>query len=145
MRLAALVTLILLLAISAAAQNLPAVAPGAAYQPKFAGDKAHSEAEFTALAYMRTVLNAQKMYYKKHSKYAESLQALVGNGSFTRRMVNPNRGDYTVAYQVQPSGYVLTLTPKQFDADHRAFYVDQSGGFRAESDRSATVTSPPLS
>ncbi len=145
MRFAALVVLILALALSAAAQTPPAVAPTAAYQPKFTGDKAHSEAEFTALAYMRTVIMAEKMYYKKHSKYAESLQALVGHGSFTRRMVNPNRGDYTVAYQVQPAGYVLMLTPKQFDADHRAFYVDQSGGFRADSDRRATATSPPLS
>ncbi len=145
MRITALVALMLALAMSAAAQNLPAVTPGAAYQPKFAGDKAHSEAEFTALAYMRTVMMAEKMYYKKHSKYAESLPALVGHGSFTRRMVNPNRGDYTVAYQIQPSGYALMLTPKQFDADHRAFYVDQSGEFRAESDKRATAASPPLS
>ncbi len=144
MRLAALVTLLLILALAVSAQTLPAPAPGATYQPKFRGDKAHSDAEFTALAYMRTVQTAEKLYYKKHSKYAESLQSLVGHGSFTKRMTSTVRGDYVVAYRPQADGYALTLTPKQFDADHRAFYVDQSGAFRAESEKHATIASPPL-
>ncbi len=144
MRLAALVTLLLMLALAATAQTAPAPAPAATYQPKFRGDKAHSDAEFTALAYMRTVLTAEKLYYKKHGKYAESLQSLVGHGSFTKRMTSNDRGDYVVAYRPQTDGYALTLTPKQFDGDHRAFYVDQSGAFRAETDKHATLASPPL-
>ncbi len=123
------------------AQTLPE-AP--AYQPKFAGDKARSEAEFSALAYMRTVVAAEKNYHKKHNRYADSLHELVGSGSFTRRMVSPERGDYSVSYRSTAEGYALALTPRQFDAAHRAFYVDQSGGFRVQDSDRATASSPPL-
>src|SRR5215831_18422282 len=57
-----------------------------AYQPKFPGDPARSDSEAGALGYMRVVVRAQKEYYKKHNKYADSLQALVNTGSVTRRM-----------------------------------------------------------
>ncbi len=129
--------LILLLATLPAAQQSP-------YQSKSAADKAHSEAEFGALAYMRTVVAAEKAYYRKHNQYAPSLAALVGSQSFTRRMSNPNRGDYTVAYKPNKDGYALTLTPQQFDAAHRSFYVDESGEFRAEDGKRATASSPKL-
>lgn len=117
---------------------------GSAYQPKFAGDKAHSEAEASALGYMRTVVSAQKVYKKKHTSYATSLAALVGSASFTRRMVDTKRGDYTVSFKPKSEGYTLTLTPHQFDADHRAFYVDESGVFRGEDAKGASASSPIL-
>jgi hypothetical protein len=46
-----------------------------AYQPKFAGDPARSDAEAGALGYMRVVTRAQKDYYKKHNEYAPTLYA----------------------------------------------------------------------
>jgi hypothetical protein len=124
--------------------QVPAAPASPGYQPKFAGDKAHSEPEAGALGYMRTVVSAQKVYKKKHGIYAISLPALVGSGSFTRRMVLPNRGDYTVAFKSKPEGYSLALSPNQFDAQHRAFYVDETGIFRAEESQPASAGSPPL-
>ncbi len=128
---------------SALAQE-PAPQTVPAYQPKFAGDKAHSNAEAGALGYMRTVVSAQKAYKTKHDKYASSLAALVGSGSFTRRMQQTDRGDYTVNFKPIAEGYALTATPKQFDAEHRAFFVDQTGVFRAEDDKPASSSSPAL-
>jgi hypothetical protein len=142
-KLAGLILLLTLVAV------LAALTPGAAaqtpdYQPKFAGDKAHSQAEAAALGYMRTVVVAEKLYQRKHGAYAESLNALVGSGSFTRRMTNPDRGDYKVSFHAKPKGYGLALTPKQFDAQHRAFYVDETGDFRVEDAQAATAKSPLL-
>ncbi len=117
---------------------------GATYQPKFAGDKAHSDAEAAALGYMRTVVSAQKVYKKKHGSYATSLAALVGSASFTRRMVDTKRGDYTVSFKPKSEGYALALTPRQFDAQYRAFYVDESGVFRGDDARAASAASPAL-
>jgi len=115
-----------------------------AYQPKFAGDKAHSNAEAAALGYMRTIVSAQKVYKKKHGSYATSLAALVGSGSFTRRMVDTKRGEYTAVFKPKREGYWLAMTPQQFDADHRAFYVDEDGVFRGEDSAPATNQSPLL-
>jgi hypothetical protein len=117
--------------------------PGS-YQPKFAGDKAHSSTEAAALGYMRTAVSAQKVYKQKHGTYANSLSALVGSGSFTRRMAGNDRGDYTVAFRSKTNGYSLALTPKQFDPEHRAFYVDESGVFHAEESKPANSSSPAL-
>ncbi len=126
-------------------QTPPAQAPDIpVYQPKFPADPAHSEAEAAALGYMRTVVNAQKIYYKRHQSYATSLNQLVGQGSFTRRMARTDRGDYAVHFHGTGNIYSLSLTPRQFDAAHRAFYVDESGKFRAEADRPATKQSPEL-
>lgn len=111
------------------------------YQPKFKGDPAHSNAEAVALGYMRTVTVAQQLYKKKHGHYADSLRALVGHGSFTRRMTQTDRGDYTVEFHSNGKDYSLSLVPKQFDAAHRAFYVDESGRIRAEDDKPATASS----
>jgi len=158
MKIFVLLALCLTLAAGSAAQTTappPAQTPptpaapsaGPAYQPKSQADKAHSESEFSALAYMRTAMTAEKLYYRKHNKYADSLSTLVGSGSFTRRMVNPNRGDYTVSYRARPAGagYSLVLTPKQPDPDHRSFYVDQTGEFRVDDEgKPATEKSPLL-
>jgi hypothetical protein len=93
---------------------------------------------------MRTVVVAQKLYNRKHGRYAESLNALVGSGSFTRRMAKTDRGDYHVYFRSKPKGYGLALTPKQFDAAHRAFYVDETGDVRVDEAKAASEKSPPL-
>jgi len=135
----------LFFAVSLPAQTTAApLAPPGAYQPKFTGDKANSQAEFTTLAYMRTVATAEKLYYRKYNRYADSLQALVGTGSFTRRMANPDRGDYSVSYRGQQDSYALTLTPRQFDSAHRSFFLDQTGQFHVNEAASATEKSPLL-
>ena len=119
-----------------------------AYKPKFAGDPAHSDAEAGNLGYIRTVLNAQKLYKKKHGSYATSLPGLINTGSFTRRMAKTDRSDYTVSFQSRggggSGGFSLALTPKQFDAAYRAFYSDETGVIRVETDKPATANSERL-
>ncbi|HTD22625.1 MAG TPA: hypothetical protein VK738_08225 [Terriglobales bacterium] len=102
---------------------------------------ARSDSEVKALAYMKTVLYAQNLYRKKHKKYAPSLMALVGSGSFTRRMVSPDRGDYTASFA---RGFSLQMMPKTQDSTHRSFWVNESGTIRAEEDKPATAESPVL-
>src|SRR5690242_1193710 len=58
------------------------------YQPKFRGDPAKSEAESQVLGYMRTVVRAEKVYFKRHNQYPPALLGLAGTGSFTRRMAH---------------------------------------------------------
>lgn len=118
-------------------------APGT-YQPKFPGDPARSESEAGALGYMRTVLRAQKEYNKKNGHYATTLAALVHTGSFTRRMVNPDRGDYTVSFRSHKDGFQLALTPKQLDAQHRSFYAEEDGVIHADEEKAATEDSPKV-
>ncbi len=112
-----------------------------AYTPKFPGDPAHSNAEAAALGYMRTVGMAQRAYNKKHGTYATSLMALVGSGSFTRRMASTDRGDYAVKFHSTGKGFSLSLVPKTFDAEHRAFYMDETGTIRSEDNKPATASS----
>jgi len=127
------------LAILASAQ-----APPTPYKQKFAGDPARSEAEASALGYIRTVLYAQRLYRQKRGHYAGSLYALVGSGSFTKRMAKTDRGAYTVGFGGGKGGFSITLTPKQFDPAHRAFYSDASGAIRSEAEKPATADSPVL-
>ena len=105
---------------------------------------ARSQDESVTLGYMHTVVNAQKNYKKKYGEYATSLTALVHSGSFTRRMANTDRGAYTVQFHGKPEAYWLVLIPKQFDPDHRAFYVDETSKIRVEEDKPATAESPLL-
>jgi len=112
------------------------------YQPKFSGDPARSDSEAAALGYMRTVLRAQHQYEKKNGHFATSLADLVHTGSFTRRMVDPNRGDYTVGFRSHKDGFVLTMTPKQVDAEHRSFYAEDDGKIHAEEAKAADEDSP---
>jgi hypothetical protein len=115
------------------------------YQPKFAGDPARSESESQALGYMRVVLRAQKEYYKRHQKYAESLADLAGTGSFTKRMAaTTQRGDYTATFHKNKDGYVLTMTPKQLDKEHRSFYAEEDGVIHADEEKAADGTSPKV-
>jgi hypothetical protein len=114
------------------------------YTPQFKGDPAHSTAEAAALGYTRTVIYAQRVYHKKHAAYATSLAELVGSSSFTRRMTNPDRGDYTVHFTSTGKNFSLSLVPKQFDPAHRAFFADDTGAIRVENDQPASASSPKL-
>ena len=119
--------------------------PTAVYKQKFPGDPAHSEPEAAALGYMRTLLNAQREYKKKFGHYASSLYALAGGArSFTKRMTRTDRGDYTVSYHGGSSAFSVALTPKTFDAAHRAFFMDDHGTLHVEDDKPATADSPIL-
>jgi hypothetical protein len=126
-----------------------AAQPSGAYQPKFAGDPARSESEAQALGYMRTVLRAQHAYKKRHNKYAESLEALAGTGSFTKRMAHSTeRGNYTATFRPhfgpQHDGFVLTMTPKQMDSEHRSFYAEDDGAIHADDQKAADLDSPKV-
>jgi hypothetical protein len=114
------------------------------YQPKFPGDPARSESEAIALGYMRTVLRAQHTYKVKNGKYADSLSELVHTGTFTRRMVNPDRGDYTVSFHPHKDGFELLLVPKNQDAEHRSFYAKEDGVIRTDEEKAAGENSPKL-
>jgi len=115
------------------------------YQPKFPGDPAGSESEAQALGYMRVVLRAQREYKKRHNKYADSLAGLAGTGSFTKRMAHStDRGDYTVGFHAQKEGFVLTMTPKQQDAEHRSFYAEEDGAIHGDDQKAADLSSPKV-
>jgi hypothetical protein len=120
----------------------PAQASGT-YQPKFPGDPARSESEANALGYMRVVLRAQRLYKKKHEKFAESLDALAGTGSFTKRMAHStDRGDYTASFRprhvgTDHDGFVLTMTPNKMDSEHRSFYAEDDGVIHGDDQKAA--------
>lgn len=127
------------------ANSTPQTSSAPAYQPQFKGDPARSQSEAQALGYMRTLLRAQKLYKRRHDKFAKTLSGLAGTGSFTKRMAQTtDRGDYTVSFHDKKEGFVVTMTPKQFDAQHRAFYADEDGVIRAEEGKPATAESPKL-
>lgn len=135
---------------SQAANPAPAQAAGS-YQPKFAGDPAHSESEAAALGYMRVVLRAEHTYKQRHTKYTTSLAQLAGTGSFTKRMaLSMDRGDYTASFRVhkarnsEDEGFVLTMTPKHMDADHRSFYAEEDGVIRGDDQKAADPDSPKV-
>jgi hypothetical protein len=116
--------------------------PASTYQPKFAGDPARSDSEAAALAYMRVVLRAQRRFNKQYDHFATSLQELVHSGSFTKRMVNPDRGDYTASFKGKKDSFVLTMTPKNMDAQHRSFYAEDDGKIHADESKPADASSP---
>lgn len=114
------------------------------YKPKFPGDPARSDSEAAALGYMRTVLRAQKEYKKKNDHFAKSLADLVHTGSFTKRMVNTDRGDYTATFKSHKDGFELAMTPKQLDAQHRSFYATDDGIIHADEEKAASENSPKI-
>jgi hypothetical protein len=137
--------LVVCIAALGAALGQEAQPAAGSYQPKFAGDPAHSESEAQALAYMRTVLRAQHAYKKRHDKFAESLPALAGTGSFTKRMSQTTqRGDYTASFRPHHDGFVLTMTPAKMDADHRSFYAEDDGVIHADDQKAADAESPKV-
>jgi hypothetical protein len=141
-------SLLVATALVAPQSEAPAQAPGATqttYQPKFPGDPAHSDSEAAALGYMRVVIRAQKDYYKRHNEYATSFMDLVNHGSFTRRMAQTkDRGDYTVGFKGKKDSYVLMMTPKNLDAQHRSFYAEEDGVIHADDSKAADASSPKL-
>lgn len=118
--------------------------PGAnsTYTPKYKGDPAQSDSEFAALAYMRVVIRAEKQFNKQYNHYALTLAELVHSGTFTKRMVNPNRGDYTVGYKGRKDSYILTMMPKVLDATHRSFYAEDDAKIHADDSKPADKDSP---
>jgi hypothetical protein len=122
------------------------VSAQAVYQPKFKGDPARSDAEAGALGYLRTFLRAQKIYKKKNDHYATSLLDLAHIGSFTRRMVSTDRGDYTVKFKAHKDKdtFEITMVPKQFAPDHRSFFSDEEGKIRVDEQKEADDSSPIL-
>jgi hypothetical protein len=112
------------------------------YQPKFPGDPARSDSEAAALAYMRVVIRAQRRFNKQYGHFATSLAELVHSGTFTKRMVNPDRGDYTAGFKGKKDSFVLTMTPKNMDAQHRSFYAEDDGKIHADETRAADASSP---
>lgn len=146
-----ILTAILLAAGSLLAQDAtPSAAPAPqapaaqspAYQPKFRGDPARSDSEAAALAYMRVVLRAQRRFNKQYDHFATSLEELVHSGSFTKRMVNPARGDYTASFKGKKDSFVLTMTPKNMDAQHRSFYAEDDGKIHGDDTKPADASSP---
>ncbi len=121
---------------------LYAQAPATTYQPKFHGDPARSDSEAAALAYMRVVIRAQQRFNKQYGHYTTSLAELVHSGSFTKRMVDPNRGDYTAGFKGKKDSFVLTMTPQQLDAQHRSFYAEDDGKIHADEEKPADGDSP---
>src|SRR5271154_2119793 len=113
-----------------------------AYQPKFHGDPARSDSEAAALAYMRVVIRAQQQFNKQYHHYATSLAELVHSGTFTKRMVDPHRGDYTAGFKGKKDSFILTLTPNHLDADHRSFYAEDDGKIHADEEKAADENSP---
>ena len=67
---------------------------------------------------MRVVIRAENQFNRQYKHYALTLSELVHSGTFTKRMVDPNRGDYTASYKGKKDSYVLTMTPKTLDATH---------------------------
>ena len=118
--------------------------PSPTYQPKFHGDPARSDSEAAALAYMRVVLRAQRQFNKQYNHFATSLAELVHSGSFTKRMVNPGRGDYTASFQGKKDSFVLTMTPKHLDAQHRSFYAEDDSKIHADEEKPADANSPVI-
>lgn len=121
------------------AQDAAPQAPG--YTPKYHGDPARSNSEAVALGYMRAVMRAQMLYNKKNDHYATSLSQLVHTQNFTQRMVNPDRGDYTVGFKSKKDNFVLTMTPKNLDAQHRSFYAENDGKIHADESKAADTNS----
>lgn len=112
------------------------------YTPKFHGDPARSDSEAAALAYMRVVIRAQHQFNKQYDHYAVTLAELVHSGTFTKRMVNPDRGDYTASFKGKKDSYILTMTPKNLDAQHRSFYAEDDGKIHADESKPADGDSP---
>jgi|HubBroStandDraft_1064217.scaffolds.fasta_scaffold174814_2 hypothetical protein len=123
-----------------ASQSAPP--PGPIYQSKYRGDPARSDSEFAALAYMRVVMRAQVGFNKQYGHYATSLTQLIHSGTFTQRMVNPDRGDYTVGFKSKKDNFVIIMTPKLLDTQHRSFYAENDGKIHAEEAKAADADSP---
>ena len=115
-----------------------------AYKPKSPNIPARSDSEDLAIRYMLVVIRAQRQFNKQYDHFATTLGELVHSGSFTKRMVNPDRGDYTAGFKGTKDSYVLTMTPKNLDAQHRSFYAEDDGKIHADETKAADENSPLL-
>jgi hypothetical protein len=144
--LGAILASVLLAICTLTAQDAPPSAgssgQASSYQPKFPGDPARSDSEAAALGYMRVVLRAQRRFNKQYGHFATTLPELVHSGTFTKRMVNTDRGDYSASFKGKKDSYVLTMTPKNMDAQHRAFYAEDDGKIHADDSKPADANSP---
>lgn len=149
-RISAWILAIAMVGTGLARAQTPAQAPAqtpttAPYQPRFPGDPARSESEAQALGYMRVVLRAQREYKRRHDHYAESLMALAGTGSLTKRMARTTeRGDYSAGFRSHKDGFQLTMTPKQMDTEHRSFYAEEDGIIHGDDQKAADSDSPKV-
>jgi hypothetical protein len=125
-----------------AQETPPAAAQAPGYTPKFHGDPARSDSEAAALGYTRVVMRAQMLFNKHYGHYAISLSQLVHTGTFTQRMVNTERGDYSVGFRSKKDNFGLTMTPKNLDAQHRSFYAENDGKIHADESKPADSNSP---
>jgi hypothetical protein len=57
-------------------------------------------------------------------------------------MVDPHRGDYTAGFKGKNDSFILTMTPKQLDAQHRSFYAEDDGKIHADEEKPADADSP---
>ena len=122
----------------------PEQSPAPAYQPKSPNIPARSDSEDLALRYMLVVIRAQRQFSKQYGHFALTLAELVHSGSFTKRMVNPNRGDYTAGFKGKKDGYIFTMTPRNLDAQHRSFYAEDDGKIHADESKPADGDSPVI-
>jgi len=94
---------------------------------------------------MRVVLRAEHEYKKRHNKFTDSLEALAGTGSFTKRMAHTtDRGDYTASFRAHKDGFVFTMTPTKMDSEHRSFYAEDDGAIHADDQKAADLDSPKV-
>lgn len=69
----------------------------------------------------------------------------MNHGTFTRRMAkSTDRGDYTVGFKGKKDSYVLTMTPKNLDPQHRSFYAEEDGVIHADETKPADASSPKV-
>jgi hypothetical protein len=143
----AILIAVVLTACVLSAQDTPPAPPAPqapAYQPKSPNIPARSDSEDLALRYMLVVIRAQRQFNKQYNHFATTLAELVHSGSFTKRMVNPDRGDYTAGFKGKKDSYILTMTPKNLDAQHRSFYAEDDGKIHADETKAADGDSPVL-
>ena len=85
---------------------------------------------------------AQHRFQTQYGHFATSLAELVHSGSFTKRMVDPHRGDYTAAFKGKKDSFILTMTPNHLDAEHRSFYAEDDGKIHGDEEEPADASSP---
>ena len=91
---------------------------------------------------MRVVIQAQHKFNKQYGHFATSLTELVHSGTFTKRMVDPHRGDYTASFKGKNDSFMLSMTPQHLDAQHRSFYAEDDGKIHADEEKPADANSP---
>ena len=118
------------------------------YKPQFAGDPARSESEAQALGYMRVVLRArtriQETAWQVSRIHWRRWRGRHPSPSVWR--TRTDRGDYMAASasRCTTRGFVLTMTPKQMDSEHRSFYAEEDGVIHADDQKAADSDSPKV-